>query len=185
MAIMGVAWGHVFLYTLVISVNRVAYVKSGFGYSVPDYTYINYSPDLSRYHEGGSAGPLRCGKGSTWEGGVRVPAIARWLGRIPAGRRSMQLASHLDLYPTIMRIAGGKKLKDRKMDGVDMSRVLYRKSGRVREREGGREITIVDIILYSGDSGVKIKPLQYYPYNSVTILHGQLYRVGFQLHSYI
>ena len=44
------------------------------------------SPSLIREIRGGNAGPLRCGKGTTWEGGQRVPGIARWPGKITPGR---------------------------------------------------------------------------------------------------
>ena len=74
--------------------------------------------------DGGSAGPFREGKGSTWEGGVRVPAIFRWPGRIPPGRRSEAVAGNIDLLPTITAIAGGKLPDDRILDGRDLSSLL-------------------------------------------------------------
>jgi arylsulfatase A len=61
----------------------------------------------------GSAGPLREGKGTTWEGGVRVPCVARWPGRIPAGSRSDVMVSTLDLAPTIAALAGAPSLPSR------------------------------------------------------------------------
>ena len=51
--------------------------------------------------------PLRGYKASNWEGGVREPAIVRWPGRIPAGVTSWALATTYDIYPTVMRLAGG------------------------------------------------------------------------------
>src|SRR5690606_21148081 len=54
--------------------------------------------------DGGSAGPLRDGKGSTWEGGVRVPGIIRWPGHIPSNRRIDAVAATLDLLPTFARL---------------------------------------------------------------------------------
>ncbi len=53
--------------------------------------------------EGGCAGALRCGKGTTWEGGVRVPAMAHWPGRVRPGRAHGLLAS-IDLVPTLMAL---------------------------------------------------------------------------------
>lgn len=100
---------------------------------MPFVNMYAHSPDLRLGHEGGSAGLLRCGKGSTWEGGVRVPAIARWLGKISYGRTS-ELGSQLDLFPTILKMAGANAVRNRKIDGLDMSRILYRKSGKVRDR---------------------------------------------------
>ena len=58
-------------------------------------------PWLVRNLNGGSAGLLREGKGSTWDGGMREPAIAWWLGTIPPGRVTAELASTLDLFVTI------------------------------------------------------------------------------------
>jgi arylsulfatase A len=58
-------------------------------------------PWLSYGDHAGSAGPLREGKGTTWEGGVRVPLIARWPRRIPAGSIFMRPAMAIDLLPTI------------------------------------------------------------------------------------
>lgn len=70
--------------------------------------------------DGGSAGPLRDGKGTTWEGGIRVPAIFRWPGRIPAGRRTDALAANFDLLPTAARLAGAALPQDRTLDGRDL-----------------------------------------------------------------
>jgi arylsulfatase A-like enzyme len=70
--------------------------------------------------DGGSAGPLREGKGTTWEGGVRVPAIFRWVGRLPAGRRTDAIAANFDLLPTFARLAGAELPRDRVLDGRDL-----------------------------------------------------------------
>ena len=74
--------------------------------------------------DGGSAGPLRDGKGTTWEGGVRVPAIFRWPGRIPPGRRTGAVAANFDLLPTVARLAGAALPVDRTLDGRDLWPVL-------------------------------------------------------------
>lgn len=74
--------------------------------------------------DGGSAGPLRDGKGTTWEGGVRVPAIFRWPGKIPAGRRTDAVAGNIDILPTVARLAGTTAPKDRTIDGRDLWPVL-------------------------------------------------------------
>lgn len=94
---------------------------------------IENRPDLHQKENGGSAGLLRCGKGSTWEGGIRVPAIAWWPGKIRKSR-THQLTTLVDLYPTIMKMARGKVPQDRKMDGIDMTKVLFRKEGKVSIR---------------------------------------------------
>jgi arylsulfatase A-like enzyme len=73
--------------------------------------------------EGGSTGPLRAGKFSTFEGGVRVPAIACWPGRIkPSVERQPGIL--LDWFPTIAASAGAKIPADRTIDGRDLSKVM-------------------------------------------------------------
>lgn len=71
----------------------------------------------------GVAGRLREGKGTTWEGGVRVPFVARWPGRIPAGKTSDEPAMTIDLVPTVARLTGAK-LPDHKIDGQDIGPLL-------------------------------------------------------------
>lgn len=73
---------------------------------------------------GGSAGSLRSGKVSTWEGGVRVPMIAWAPGRIPAGKTCDRLATTMDFLPTFSRLAGGSTPEDRVIDGRDISHLL-------------------------------------------------------------
>jgi arylsulfatase A-like enzyme len=82
-------------------------------------------PWLTQNLNGGSAGLLRDGKGSTWEGGMREPFIAWWPGRAPAGRTVHDIVSTLDLLPTLVTLAGGKPPADRTLDGVDVSPVLF------------------------------------------------------------
>lgn len=72
---------------------------------------------------GGSNYPLRGSKASTWEGGLRVPAIVRWRGRIPAGRVCDELLLSLDLYPTLAGCAGASLPSDRVIDGKDVAEV--------------------------------------------------------------
>jgi arylsulfatase A len=85
-------------------------------------------PWLSYGNHGGSAGILREGKGTTWEGGVRVPFIARWPGRIPAGKTQPEPAMTIDLLPTIARITGAK-LPPGKIDGKDIGPLLFGEAG--------------------------------------------------------
>jgi arylsulfatase len=75
---------------------------------------------------GGSAGPLRGGKASTWEGGVRVPCIVWAPGRVPAGQSCQLVASTLDLLPTLVALAGESLPGDRVIDGHDLREVLAR-----------------------------------------------------------
>ena len=80
-------------------------------------------PWLSYGKHGGSAGPLREGKGTAWEGGVREPFIARWPGKIPAGTQCHELAATIDLLPTLAHLAGAD-LPTRKIDGLDIGPLL-------------------------------------------------------------
>jgi arylsulfatase A len=73
--------------------------------------------------------PLRGNKGSTWEGGVRVPTIAWWPGRIPAGTSSDAICGMLDILPTFAALAGAAVPGDRKIDGADIRSVLLGEAG--------------------------------------------------------
>jgi arylsulfatase A-like enzyme len=66
-------------------------------------------PWLNFGRHAGSAGPFREGKGTTWEGGVRVPFIIRWPGVVPAGKVTSALAGNLDVLPTLVEAAGATK----------------------------------------------------------------------------
>jgi arylsulfatase A len=81
-------------------------------------------PWLTQGDQGGSAGLLKDGKGSTWEGGMREPAIAWRPGTVPAGAVSTELASTLDLLPTLAAQAGAEIPTDRDLDGYDITEAL-------------------------------------------------------------
>lgn len=81
-------------------------------------------PWLIKDLAGGSAGMLKDGKGSTWEGGMRVPAIAWWPGSIPAGSTVHQWASILDWFPTALALANQPLPPDRIIDGADIGSLL-------------------------------------------------------------
>ncbi len=72
---------------------------------------------------GGSAGALRDGKGGTFEGGMRVPGIFWWPGRIAPGVVD-QIGATMDVFTTAVRLAGGEVPKDREIDGLDLSPAL-------------------------------------------------------------
>jgi arylsulfatase A len=76
--------------------------------------------------QAGSPGLFRCGKGTTWEGGHRVPALVNWPGRVPAGRVP-ELVSALDLLPTLVRMATGSAhlLSHLDLDGYDIRQKIY------------------------------------------------------------
>lgn len=81
-------------------------------------------------HNGSTAG-LREGKGTSWEGGTRVPGIMAWPGVIPAGKVNHKLSSTIDLLPTIAEITGAS-LPDRKIDGVSILSLLEGKDTQPR-----------------------------------------------------
>jgi arylsulfatase A len=85
-------------------------------------------PWLSYGDHAGSAAPLREGKGTAWEGGVRVPALMRWPGRIPAGTVCREPAMTVDLMPTIARLTGAR-LPDHRIDGRDIWPLLSGEPG--------------------------------------------------------
>lgn len=96
---------------------------------------------------GGDNGGLRAMKASTFDGGLRVPAIARWPGRIPPGQVSSAVLGTIDLFPTIVSAAGGAIPADRVIDGADILPLL---EGKVRESPheavfamGGNELRMI------------------------------------------
>lgn len=78
--------------------------------------------------------PFRGGKGSTWEGGVRVPGIVWWPDMIKAGRVSDGLLDLADLFATFARIGGAKLPGDRYIDGVDQTSFLFADAGESNRR---------------------------------------------------
>ncbi len=92
-------------------------------------TFVFFTSDngpwLIQGEAGGSAGLLRGGKGSTWEGGMREPGIAWWPGRIQAGVVNHELACTMDLFTTSLKLAGVSVPTDRIIDGVDMASLLF------------------------------------------------------------
>jgi arylsulfatase A-like enzyme len=96
--------------------------------------WSNNADRLGPRHQGqiawGSAGPLREAKGSSYEGGSRVPCLMRWPGQIPAGRVSDALIATLDLLPTLGKLAGYEPSRDRIIDGVDQTELLLGRSAR-------------------------------------------------------
>ncbi|MEW4489224.1 sulfatase [Thalassoglobus sp. JC818] len=76
-------------------------------------------PWLSYGNHAGSAGVLREGKGTSWEGGVREPCVMRWPGQIPAGTECHELAATIDLFPTIADLIGAK-LPEHPIDGKNI-----------------------------------------------------------------
>ncbi len=90
-------------------------------------TLVIFTSDNGPWY-GGSSGGLRGMKGQHWEGGLRVPFIARWPGRIPAGQESSELATTPDIFATTLAAAGIGLPKDRTIDGKDLMPLLTTKA---------------------------------------------------------
>lgn len=99
-------------------------------------------PFLSYGNHAGSAGPLREGKLTTFEGGVRVPCLMRWTGTIPAGGTCRELAATIDLLPTLARWAGAE-LPALPIDGRDMRPLILGTPGAKSPHEA--------YLIYAGD----------------------------------
>ena len=96
---------------------------------VAENTIVVYSTDngneLLYWPDGGYA-PFRGEKGTTWEGGVRVPLLISWPGHIPAGREANGLQSHEDLYVTLAAAAGLPGIKEKLLTGYKMGDITYK-----------------------------------------------------------
>ncbi len=86
-------------------------------------------PSLRKNVAHGSVAPLRGWGYSTDEGGMRMPLVARWPGRIPAGTESDELTTAMDLLPTLVKLAGGEVPTDRVIDGHDIWPILSGEAG--------------------------------------------------------
>ena len=97
---------------------------------------------------GGSSGGLRGMKGATYEGGFRVPLIARWPGVLPAGRTTQALSTMPDLFPTILAALGIAPPGGRVLDGRDLLPVMQRDAPSphptIIGHQGGRPVSIRD-----------------------------------------
>jgi arylsulfatase A-like enzyme len=97
-----------------------------------DQTWIIFTSDNGPWtsfgHHAGSSGGLREAKGTCWEGGVRVPCIMRWPGKIPAGTVCEEPLMTIDLFPTIARVIGAE-LPKHSIDGMDVWPVLAGEPG--------------------------------------------------------
>jgi len=108
-------------------------------HGIEDRTYVLFTSDNGPWliknkdhadghlpgDHGGSAGPLRSGKVSTFEGGVRVPTILWGPERVPAGTTCNELASTLDILPTFAALAGAEVPDDRAIDGEDITPLFH------------------------------------------------------------
>jgi arylsulfatase len=96
---------------------------------VEDNTIVVYSTDngneFMMWPDGGTA-PFRGEKGTTWEGGLRVPCLIKWPGHIPAGREANGIQSHEDLYVTLAAAAGSPDLKTELLSGKKLGETNYK-----------------------------------------------------------
>lgn len=129
-------------------------------------------PWLTEGEEGGSAGLLRNGKGTCWEGGVRVPFIAQWNGIIKPSQVITSMASTMDLYTTIINMAKGTIPTDRVIDGKDILPLLTNKTDKVGDelfyydanqlfavRKGPWKLHLKSIETGSGDQTQYVQPM--------------------------
>ena len=101
-------------------------------HGLDDKTLVIFTSDngpwLSYGDHAGSAGPLREGKATTWDGGQREPFIARWPGRIPAGSVCREPVMSIDIFPTLARLASAP-LPAHPIDGRDIWPLLAGERG--------------------------------------------------------
>src|SRR5207244_767881 len=101
------------------STGRILDALAGLG--LENRTLVMFTSDngpwLEKGVNGGSAGPFRGGKNSVYEGGIRMPLIIRWPGRIDPGQTISEPLSALDVLPTFLTLAGGTIPRDRAIDG--------------------------------------------------------------------
>lgn len=90
-------------------------------------TLVLFMSDNGGSGNGGNA-PLKGGKSSMWEGGLRVPFLARWPGRLPANAVTDEFLTSLELFPTLLAATGAKPSAGVKLDGFDMTPVLQGKA---------------------------------------------------------
>ncbi|CAI5645250.1 N-acetylgalactosamine-6-sulfatase [Oreochromis niloticus] len=98
------------------------------------FTSDNGAAVMSGPNESGSNGPFLCGKETTFEGGMREPAIAWWPGHIKEGSVNFQLANVMDLFTTSLVLAGINPPDDRILDGLDLTPVLLNSSQPLKNR---------------------------------------------------
>ncbi len=104
-----------------------------------DNTLVVFTSDngpwLSYGEHSGRATPLREGKGTVWEGGVREPCIMRWPGKIPAGTVCDEPAMNIDMLPTLAKLIDAK-MPEQKIDGLDIWPLLSGAEGATNPHDG-------------------------------------------------
>jgi len=101
--------------------------------NLDENTLVIYTSDNGPWKlkggRGGSAHPLRGFKFQTYEGGMRVPCIMHWKGKVPAGSSCDEIAATIDLLPTIAGLSGAALPNDRTIDGKDIWPLIAGKKG--------------------------------------------------------
>ncbi len=101
-----------------------------------DDTLVVFTSDNgSEARNGGSNQPLRGTKGTTWEGGMRLPCIMRLPGGIPAGSTCNEIATSMDFLPTFAALAGGRAPTDRIIDGKDAGPLMRSEAGATSQHD--------------------------------------------------
>ena len=99
--------------------------------NLSEETLIIFTSDNGGIRSISNQNPLRAGKGSYYEGGIRVPMIFSWKGKLETNKKSFERISNIDFYPTIKKIIGHKN-KNLKLDGVDLNPIFRGK--KLKER---------------------------------------------------
>jgi arylsulfatase len=106
---------------------------------VEENTWVIYTSDngpwLSYGNHAGSAGPLREGKGTCWEGGTREPTLMRWPGKISAATTNEEMLMTIDLFPTFAKLIGAE-LPRHEIDGLDVWPLISGQKGAANPHEG-------------------------------------------------
>lgn len=98
-----------------------------------------------------SSGGLRDGKGTLYEGGIRVPCIARWPGKIPAGAVSDRVSGFEDWLPTLLQLAGGEDPIASPIDGIGMAATL------LGQEQAEREFLYREFAGYGGQQSIRVR----------------------------
>ncbi|WP_167611116.1 sulfatase [Maribellus sediminis] len=142
-------------------------------------TFILFTSDNGGVFRITKQWPLRAGKGSYYEGGIRVPMFASWKGKIDAGSSEVPV-SNLDFYPTILEVAGIEKPADKILDGTSLLPVIFHGTDLQRELfwhfpiylEGGNDETQDPLFRTRPGSAIrdgKWKLIQYFENNDLEL----------------
>ncbi len=101
---------------------------------IDEHTLVIFTSDNGATRRGSNA-PLSGGKCSTMEGGMRMPCVMRWPGKIPAGMVCDEVTATIDLLPTFARLSGGAPPADRDIDGKDITDLIIGKPGATSPHE--------------------------------------------------